>query len=151
MRPQHDFTFYAELNPDRRLGIAHLYITISRFECKGPHVEESYSLLRAVDILEQLTNVVPGLVDGHLMLARAFLRMSNCEAAQRSIQSVLALDFGSSSAHLLLAQVNGCIVFSPTKSMSCEQGSDFHSFSCRNRSMWINQNTSWQSKASSKL
>ncbi|KAG0601340.1 hypothetical protein M758_11G102800 [Ceratodon purpureus] len=105
MRPQHDFTFYAELNPDRRLGIAHLYITISHFECKGPHVEESYSLLRAVDILEQLTNLVPGLMDAHLMLARVYLRMNNSEAAQRCIHSALALDFGSSSAHLLLAQI----------------------------------------------
>lgn len=118
MRPQHDFTFYAELNPDRRLGIAHLYITISHFECKGPHVEDSYSLLQAVNILEQLVNLVPGLVDAHLMLARVFFQMNNCEAAQRSIQSALALDFGSSSAHLLLAQVNGSIIFSPTKFMN---------------------------------
>lgn len=106
MRPRHDFTFYAELNPDRRLGTAHLYITISDHECKVPHVKESYSLLRAVDILEQLIDFVPGLVDAHLMLARVFFLLGNCEAAQRSIQSTLALDFGISSAHLLLAQVN---------------------------------------------
>lgn len=117
MRPQHDFTFYAELNPDRRLGIAHLYISISHHECKGPHVEESYSLLRVVHILEHLIDFVPGLVDAHLMLARVFFLLNDCEAAQRSIQSTLALDFGSSSAHLLLAQVyekhnfltHGCI------------------------------------------
>jgi Tfp pilus assembly protein PilF len=91
------------------------YITISHFECKGPHVNESYSLLQAVDILEQLIDLVPGLVDAHLMLAWVLFRMNKSEAAQQSIQSALALDFGSSKAHLLLAQVNGSIVFLPKK------------------------------------
>ncbi|XP_073386115.1 uncharacterized protein [Physcomitrium patens] len=105
MRHQHDFTFYADLNPNRRLGIAHLYMTISRYECMGPHVEENYSLLRAADILEQLIGLVPGLMDAHLMLARVFFLLADWEAAQRSIQSAIALDLGCSSAHLLLAQV----------------------------------------------
>lgn len=105
MSPQYDFQFYTELNPDRLLGIVHLYITLSRFECTGPHVDKSYSLTHSVSILEHLLTFVPALVAAHLMLARVLIQLEDCEGAQRSLQSVLALDSSSASAHLLLAQV----------------------------------------------
>jgi hypothetical protein len=105
-RHQYDFTFYAELNPDMRLGIAHLYITLSQYECKGPHVERSYSLKQAVEVLEHLITLVSSLVAAHLMLAIALIQFEDYEGAHRSLQSVISLDIGSSSAHLLFAQVN---------------------------------------------
>jgi hypothetical protein len=105
MRSKKGFEMYTELNPDRLLGIVHLYICLSRYECKGPHVEKSYSLQHSLHILEHLLTSVPGLVAAHLMLARVLIHLDDFEAAHQPLQSVLVLDPANASAQLLLAKV----------------------------------------------
>mmetsp|Transcript_8068 Transcript_8068/g.19162 ORF Transcript_8068/g.19162 Transcript_8068/m.19162 type:complete len:1324 (+) Transcript_8068:208-4179(+) len=62
-------------------------------------------VVKGLDVLNKVVSMVPGLVEAHLMTAKANFGINQLEVAQRTVNRCLELDPSYSDGHLLLAQI----------------------------------------------
>ncbi|KAL2643441.1 hypothetical protein R1flu_011028 [Riccia fluitans] len=105
MSKRRDYEFYAELSPDRILSVANLFSVLSRYECKGLHMDRNFCLQQSVALLQSVLDCIPGLFSGHLMLAESLIQLEDLDSAHSALQTALGLDPTCAVAQLLLSQV----------------------------------------------
>ncbi|KAJ8603414.1 hypothetical protein CTAYLR_010601 [Chrysophaeum taylorii] len=67
--------------------------------------QQDNAIKRGIDLLERLTDQVPGLTGAHLLLAKACFQFKQFTLAERRVQIVIGIDGRCVDAHILLARI----------------------------------------------
>ena len=100
------FEFYTKLNPDFLLEIAKEYLQYVGLKPLPKSAKPPHYLVRATKLLETITKQIPGIIDGHLMLAKSKYISNDNSAAQRYINISLHLDPDCIEALILSALIH---------------------------------------------
>ncbi|CAG9315664.1 unnamed protein product [Blepharisma stoltei] len=100
------FEFYTKLNPDFLVEIAKEYLQYLGLKPLPKTGKPPHYLVRGAKLLETITKQIPGIIEGHLMLAKAKYISNDNQAAQRYIQIALQLDPDCIDALIINALIN---------------------------------------------
>ena len=84
--------FYSKLNPDFLLEIAREHLQYLGLKPLSKTAKAPAYLVRATKLLETITKQIPGIIEGHLLLAKSRFIANDHSNAQRDIQISLQLD-----------------------------------------------------------
>lgn len=84
--------FYSKLNPDFLLEIAREHLQYLGLKPLSKTAKAPAYLVRATKLLETITKQIPGIIEGHLLLAKSRFIANDHSNAQRYIQISLQLD-----------------------------------------------------------
>ncbi|RDD45285.1 Tetratricopeptide repeat protein 21B [Trichoplax sp. H2] len=98
--------YYMKLNPDFIIQIAKMYLAIGPSEPDTFTQRIPVSLRRCGSTLDPISKGLPGLRDGHYLLAKVKYYSGAFDAAQATLQICLDNDQTFSEGHLLMAQIN---------------------------------------------